>query len=288
MFALLAPPSLAIEPMCPGGTAPNPGVIWCDDFENSIAIASKYFDYDNDGGDFVRVNGVGVDGSAGMRAVWQAGEDSAGQFKRMFGRNPVNSQSHSTQDFRDIYWRQYVRTGPGWTGNPYKLSRATVFAASSWAQGMIAHVWGDGVGDTLMIDPATGVNGNGQLATTRYNDFANLQWQGYRRGTTPIFSAASANRWFCVEAHAKLNTAGASNGTFELWIDDVLQARRADLNWVDTWDGYGINAVMFENYWNDGAPGPRERFIDNIVIATNRIGCMGAVPQAPRGLRIVP
>jgi hypothetical protein len=36
---------------------------------------------------------------------------------------------------------------------------------------------------------------------------------------------------------------------------------------------YGINAVYLENYWNEGSPQPQDRYFDNFVIATERIGC---------------
>jgi hypothetical protein len=279
-----APAMLAVEAPCPGGSNPDSRVIWCDDFDDSTPVASKYWEYDSHGGGFVKVAGKGLGGTSAMQAVWQTGEDFAGTFWRTFGRSPVSSQSHSTQDFREVYWRMYVRMAPGWSGNPMKLSRATSFAASSWAQAMIAHVWGDPPGDSLMIDSATGINSSGQLVTTTYNDFDHLMWIGAVTGTTPIFSSAAADRWYCIEAHAKLNTAGSSDGTFDLWIDGRPEANKAGLNWVGTWSAYGINAVAFENYWNGGAPGPRTRYFDNIVIATRPIGCL---PQAPTGLRIV-
>lgn len=289
LFGTIWSPTIAVESFCPSGSNPQPSVLWCDDFESTTTLSSRYFDYDSDGGDFVRVTTQGVGGTAAMQVVWQTGEDTAGSFARMFGRNPIMSHSHTTQDFRDIYWRQYVRTAAGWSGNPYKMSRATIFAnGTTWAQGMIAHIWGDGDGDTLMIDPASGIDASNHLATTSYNDFAHLTWLGGQRATTPIFNAAQANQWFCIEAHAKLNTAGSQNGVFELWIDNVLQAQKTTLNWVGSWADYGINAVLFENYWNGGAPGPRTRYIDNIVISTTRIGCLNSTPQAPTGLRIVP
>ena len=34
-----------------------------------------------------------------------------------------------------------------------------------------------------------------------------------------------------------------------------------------------INAVFFENYWNAGSPLTQERYFDNIIISTSRIGC---------------
>lgn len=265
---------MAVEPICPGGTNPNPNVIWCDNFDDNVPISQKYFEYDNNGGDFVPVAGKGISGSTAMQVKWQAGEVNGGDFKRTFGRNPVNSQSHSTIDFKEIYWRQYLKMETGWSGNPYKLSRAMILANANWAQAMIAHLWGDGVGDTLMIDPASGVDANSNLITTIYNDFANLKWFGYKRGITPIFSSASSGKWYCIEAHVKLNTPGVSDGIFEYWIDNNLEAKRTDLNWVGTWQDYGINAVFFENYWNGGAPGERIRYFDNIIISTQKIGCI--------------
>jgi hypothetical protein len=74
-----------------------------------------------------------------------------------------------------------------------------------------------------------------------------------------------------------LNTPGKSDGIFELWINDTLQAARRDLNWHDTWnndpDSYMINAVFFENYWNKGSVKDQERYFDNILITTTPIKC---------------
>ncbi|MCI0527740.1 MAG: hypothetical protein L0Y56_09895 [Nitrospira sp.] len=275
-----------MEPSCPAGSNPNPNVIWCDDFDDGIPVAQKYFEYNSNGGDFVPVAGQGLGGSYGMQVIWQVGEVDAGNFKRTFGRSPVNSQSHSGIDFREIYWRQYLKMQQGWTGNPGKLSRATILATSNWAQAMIAHLWG-GSSDYLSIDPASGIDGSGNLVTTTYNDFANLRWLGARRGTTSIFSQAASGKWYCIEAHVKLNTPGLSDGIFEFWIDGNLEANRTDLNWVNTWQNYGINAVFFENYWNAGAPSVMVRYFDNIVISTQRIGCLDATsPNPPTGLQV--
>lgn len=56
-------------------------------------------------------------------------------------------------------------------------------------------------------------------------------------------------------------------------MDSTLEARRTDLNWVGSWSAYGLNAVYFETYWNSGWPQPQERYFDNIVVSTQRIGC---------------
>ena len=260
---------------------PPPATIWCDDFEDSISLTTKYFDYNDDGGEFVPIPGVGTNGSVGLRGRWDTGDVNAGYIRRSFGRNPAGSQSHSTINFDEIYWRIDVRTQPGWVdgGTTHKLSRATTFATSNWAQGMMAHVW-TGVGSTidfLVIDPATGIGQNGNLASTGWNDFPNLRWFGARAGTTPLFSSANADQWFCVEAHARLNTPGVVDGVLEFWINGNLEASRNDLDWHSTWNedpnNFGINVVSFENWANSGSPATQERFLDNLVVSTQRIGC---------------
>ena len=71
----------------------------------------------------------------------------------------------------------------------------------------------------------------------------------------------------------KLNVAAASDGIFEMWIDGALEAQRTGVNWLGTYSAYGINAVFLENYWNTGSPRRQERYFDNFVVSTQRIGC---------------
>jgi hypothetical protein len=107
MLALGRSPALAAESICPGGSNPDPNVIWCDDFEDPRPLSQKYFEYDDRSGSFQRMPGVGLNASYGMQVLWQTGQLSAGSLKRTFGRNPVNSQSNVTTDFREIYWRPF-------------------------------------------------------------------------------------------------------------------------------------------------------------------------------------
>ncbi|MEO0814249.1 MAG: polysaccharide lyase, partial [Myxococcota bacterium] len=155
------------------------------------------------------------------------------------------------------------------------LSRAFSFASSdSWAQAMIAHVWSEGAGQRyLAVDPASGTTESGALMTTRYNDFDILRWLGLGQSSTEIFADERMGEWHCVEARVRLNDSGLENGEFQLWINDALEAERLGLNWVGSFDAYGINAVYLENYWNGGAPQAQGRVLDNFVVSTERIGC---------------
>jgi hypothetical protein len=282
------PPSGGTQPPPPASGAqarecasPGTGWIWCDDFETD-RLAS-YFEVNAAGGAFVRTNGVGQGDSYGMRATYRPGVSETGNLKLAFGVSPdpgyVRPVDGGTQKYREIYWRLFTRTQSGWNGGgPNKLSRAMVLASRSWQQAAIGHVWSpSGGAPFLMIDPARGTDANGALKTTQYNDVANFTWLGAVSGTSQVFSAANANVWFCVEAHMKLNDAGQSNGLLEFWVNGNLEGRQTGLNFLGSYSTYGINAVFFENYWNDASPVTQSRFFDNIVVSTEKIGCTGRV-----------
>lgn len=257
------------------GWEADPDVIWYDDFDGSDDLLSRYLEYSSDGGDFRPVTYEALGGvGKSLRGIFQRREVSAGGIKKCFGRNPMDYRGlgvRNTEDFREIYWRQYVKMQPGWIGNPAKLNRAIAFAGSNWSEAMIAHIWG-GHSNNLCIDPASGVNANSQVVTTKYNDFANLTWLGSRPGTSQIFDTDESGRWISIEGHVRLNTPGESDGIFTLYIDEQVEASRNDLNWVYSWDDYGINAVFLENYWNSGSPVTQERYFDDFVISTSYIG----------------
>jgi hypothetical protein len=260
--------------------AVRPEWIWCDDFEQN-RLAS-YFEYDNAGGNFTRTNGTGFGGSAGMRVHFVQGALGAGSLHLAIGRTPSSyfrPADAGTANYREIYWRMYVKHQAGWVGGSGdKLSRAFVFANSNWAEAAIGHVWGGASPgpeqNILMVDPASGTDAAGNLQTTSYNDFAHLRWLGMAKGTTPIFDDAHVGQWYCLEAHMRLNTAGSSNGALEVWVNGALEASSTGLNFLGAYSQYGINAVYFENYWNAGASATQDRFFDNIVVSTAKIGCL--------------
>lgn len=259
------------------------GVIFCDDFESGSQLADRYFEYNDADESFVVMDGVGRAGSRGMRVVWQKGQEDAGNFKKSFGRTPDdyvgNHSVNPTEEYKEIYWRIDVKTQPGWQGGGgYKLSRATVLASGRWSQGLIAHIWSSGQNNEfLAMDPASGIDESGNQKSTRYNDFPNLRWLGYKVGNIDLFSTENSGKWFCIEGHAKINSIGKKDGVFEFWINDIFQAGSYDLNWHADWnsdpENFKINAVFIENYWNDGSPVLQERYLDNFVISTKRIGC---------------
>jgi len=278
LLAVAMPAPALAQTECDDWQTLHPDWIFCDDFDEGTSLVrdGRYFEHDDDGGEFVVVDGVGLGGSHGMRTLWQAGEVGAGSLKLGFGRNPsgyMNRDIRPNEDFREVYYRMYLKMQEGWVGNPIKLSRATVIAASDWSQAMIAHVW-EGSGEALGIDPVGCVGSDDGVVCVGYNDFAHMDWLGYQSGSTPIFSTGYDGRWYCVEARVRLNDPGLANGIQEFWIDGALEARAEQLDFVRSYTDYALNAIFFENYDNDGSAQEQERYFDNVVVATTRIGCL--------------
>jgi len=293
----------AIEPGCPGSAHPNPSILFCDDFDDGIAISNKWNAYSSSGGNFVPVASVGVNGSTAMRGVYQPGVLGAGRFSIGIGGLPSyylpggggeNWQHVISPEstFREIYWRQYLRLEAGWSGVPGKFSRVRVLSDPQPGDGahptaFQGHFWQQpnanqgGTLGGLMFDNTRGVDANGNVID-RGNNSGTSYWLPKTRGSTAIFQDyPQGSAWICIEAHVKLNEPGMQNGIEEFWVDNQLDARRTDQNHIGIYTQYGFNQVVFDSQWNGGAPQANTFYRDNIVISTQRIGCVAeGLPNA--------
>ena len=284
----------------------HPTWIYCDDFEtdkSNLWVDSNYY-----GSRMVRSAGNGYSGTYSMRATFPFAPSSAsngGDFMVAFGASPVSPtvDAADTTKYRELYWRAYIKTQAGWQpGTGQKLTRATSFHNSSWAQSMIAHWWGSSASpeNTLQVDPAGGVCRGGvypagspsctnnTVITTGWNDFDNLYWLGGVAGTATVLGTASANTWQCLEGYVKLNDSGQTNGVQTFWVDGVQDATKTGLNFVGTYSTYGINIFRVENYANSGTTNAQYRDWDNLVLSSERIGCtVGGSDSTPPSVTIV-
>jgi hypothetical protein len=296
-----------VDPGCPGSANPDPAILHCDDFDDGVPISEKWNAYNDAGGNYVPVAGVGVNGSTAMRMAFNPGQTGGGAFSIGLGQLPgfylpggggENWQhvvSPATK-FREVYWREYVRLGAGWSGITFKQSRVRVLAPPEpddpsphraafqghfWPDTNTANSFSDGV---LFFNNTNGVDENGNVID-RGNNTNTSVWLPRTAGQTVIFKNYPAGSdWLCVEAHIRLNDPGMANGIEEFWINDQLEARRTDQNHVGTYTDYGLNQVVFDNYWNGGPPQQNVIYRDNMVVSTQPIGCLsgdgtGGVPD---------
>lgn len=245
------------------------------------------------GGLFTPELGSGVDGSYGMRVVFEQGAVDVGNLKLVFGAQ-LSIYFHPIDDgvanYIDLYWWMYLRHQDGRvSGGAAKLSRVTTILLSDWVQGIIAHVFSMVCADTgadasLGLNSASGIAADDPVHSARYTDWSNPPWLGAHVGTEPLFSSERVGEWFCVEAYAQLNDSIQSNGEFRLWINDELDVESTGINWIENHRGYGINNVFFENCWNGGSAARQERYFDNTVVSTHRIGCGTQQSQRREGM----
>ncbi len=256
----------------------NPAVIWYDSFDGPDSTQEAYFDLPPANAKRSDKEALGGSGKS-MELYYAKGQQGTGNRKILFGDAPFGKPLRKGEKFGDIYWRHYVKHQKGWTGAPAKMSRATGFVSNSWNQAFILHVWSGG-GSTLTLDPVRGVR-DGQVVTTKYNDFGNFKWLGNSpSGKFPVHATEEAGRWICVEARLKLNTPGKADGVGQLWVDGVLDAERTNMDYRGAYEERTINAVMLEAYWNDGSPVDQYRWYDDFVVSTKPIGPVTA-PATP-------
>lgn len=95
-----------------------------------------------------------------------------------------------------------------------------------------------------------------------------------------IQSDIPKERWICAEFMLKHNTPGEHDGEQAFWIDGVEMGRWSRINWRKT-DGLMANALTLESYVTDRWTKNRTNIVwfDNLVIAREYIGPMGAGPQ---------
>lgn len=258
----------SIEILEPQPHASDPAVIWYDAMDEP---SSQYFEQKGELSSRETLGGRG----RSLEVFYPKGEKGGGSANRKlaFGDCPVGRGKALKRDrtFDDVYWRIYVKHQDGWTGEgPAKMSRAMILNAGDWSQAMISHVWGSG--PHLTLDPVRAAEGT-EATTTRYNDWDGLKWLGNAPASQfPIHATEEAGRWVCVEARARLNTPGKSDGYNALWIDGIRQCERKDLDFRSRYMKHGINAIFLESYWNQGSPVDQYRWYDDFVVSTKPIG----------------
>src|SRR5262249_36127349 len=92
--------------------------------------------------------------------------------------------------------------------------------------------------------------------------------------------AIEPGRWYCLERHMKLNSVDPvkADGLEELWVDGELALRRDGLRFRKV-PGLLITVFELEVYYH-GLPEryteqkPARVYFDNVVVATERIGCL--------------
>ncbi len=255
---------------CDNWQQSHPDWLWCDDFENVSDLNINYQD--------VSTNGMSVtaddalEGSHSLRQHYTVGQVDAGWIAR------IDDNGYPDH----VFMRWYHKFESNFDGFPPKMARIRFrHHGGNWNTIFAVHCW---------------LENDGHLAADVYAENSS---QANSSGWLPIAVSpftfaepAYIGRWICFEMEVKVNTAGNSDGAYRFWADDTLIVERENVDLRGNTDDK-INEFMLDCYWNGGSPAEQNRYYDNLVIATEKIGLYSGInsitpPISPKGLHHTP
>jgi len=107
-----------------------------------------------------------------------------------------------------------------------------------------------------------------------YGDWIYCQPSFFRK------AGLSRGKWHCLELMLKNNTPGKKDGQIKAWLDGVQIGKIEKLRFRDV-SAVKIRRFTVENYFggnnvSDTSPKDQRIYIDNYVVSTKPIGCLGA------------
>lgn len=264
----VVPPTLKTAVLrSPEAVCSLPSTILCEDFESSGQ--SDWSDYKDNG--FNVQEDAAFGGSRSLRQIYDAGQVNAGWLAWFFGDHPQGGVREG-ESFEEVYFRFYHRFEEGWPASyPPKLARVrSHYVDGGWRFAWAEHLWIDPnkPGGVAISAPVSSIPAP---AGQEYSE--DRRWLG----TMPLrfrFTEADGE-WVALEARIWLNTPGRADGRITYWVNgEVALDRRRGVNLRGAYTETTINVAMLDTYWNGGAPrGGLRRWYDNIVVATEPIGC---------------
>ncbi len=256
---------------CPA-SAPSSWVS-CESFDDVVDPAQDLSQW-NVNGDTIGID-VLDDGTQALRLTLTPGQQFGGWVTLRFGLGPDAPAIDSPDGRYDEVWVRYqLKMDDDWPGGRAgDVGEVISMNGAHWGIAADLNIQADGM---QRIHPfAWTCIFDGVQACDGQNDWGGtLQSAWNAPGSSILFDADAAGRWQCIEAHMRLNDLGQSNGEAHVWVDGLAEVTREDLDWRGTWDEFGINAVRFTNF-APPPPEPRSFFIDDVVVATERVGCEG-------------
>ena len=268
------------EPGCDGS---NSNYLMCDDFEDGDWY-SKDCDQANSSGGLLQTDGwcgtifanpITPPGAAVCGNLGVNGTNCTATRGFYSGIGSKNNGIHKFANnvaVDEIYVRWYQKQLPGYVFGHEKI--LTLQAEGIWQCCMFMYPWG---GTSVAPD----------LQNEGWPDERLAQNQGNALAVVP-------GRWYYYEIHIKLGTCSGTtcqnDGVYDLWMDDcgtnglgctgpgTLRAHWTGRPFRGS-SSHHIREVWFNNWANPGSIG--NNYLDQIIVATRRIGPMGVGTVSP-------
>jgi len=233
--------------------------IWCDGFEATTPLNSRYEDVSTTG--MARSVSEAIEGNASLQQHYTTGQVNAGWVTKVM---PQGFPDH-------MFYRWYHKFGNGYSSFPPKMARIGYRNRNNWQTVFMVHSWISGNNPDL--DVVARNSSQGPWLPVAKSDFDLSQ---------------HADKWVSYEVEIKVNTPGNTDGLYRLWINDKLMIERTNVDLRGNTSDK-INEVMLDTYWNGGATANLDRYYDNFVISTQKIGLIQSSntispPSPPTGL----
>jgi hypothetical protein len=238
---------------CDNWQAKHPGWLWCDDFEAEHDLSVNYRDISTN--NFAVSSDDKFMGDYSLKQHYNAGQVDAGWIS-WFYCDTLGNNYGNCQD--EIYMRWYHKFEDGFEGIPPKMARITSIGPG-WDKRFGVYYWMEQYNNEYLIVADVSTY-SGWIPIIRTN-----------------FSYSNQNnigRWTCHEMRVKQG----SNGGYTYWAEGQKIAERNNTNLNGD---YNFNNAMLDTYWNGGSPKAQNRYYDNFVISTERIGCIGTDSGQP-------
>ncbi|MCH5374736.1 MAG: DNRLRE domain-containing protein, partial [Planctomycetes bacterium] len=193
------------------------------------------------------------------------------KFQREIGREP-----------EEIYFRYYLRLADDWNqtlqgGKMPGISGTYGVAGWGGRKSDGTDGWSARGAFHLTVPADNPLGGTTPIGTYCYH--ADMEgtygdiwiWQRDYRGYL------ENNRWYCIEQYLKLNTVDEKDGVLRTWVDGRLAFEKTDIRFRRA-DRLKIEQIWMNVYHGGTQPSPYDQhlYIDNVVIARQYIGPMGA------------
>lgn len=226
----------------------HPEWLWCDDFESTSVLSKDYQD--------VSVNGMSksttdaFDGTRCLLQHYNFDQVDAGWVVR---KNTGDYPEH-------VYMRFYHKFDKDFDGFPPKMARIR-YRKPDWTSPLEVHCW---IHDGVVVADVKAYH------STQANS---VGWLPVANSKFTFRDPKNLGRWVCFEMEVLLNTPGKKDGLYRMWADDSLIVERlnVDLRGSET---YLLNEAMLDCYYNHGSPKAQNRYYDNFIVSTKKIGLM--------------
>jgi hypothetical protein len=225
-------------------------------------------------------NGWGISFADSLVAVISDGTSVGGtksfRFNYLEGHNtgPYRGMGTTFSSRTELYVRIYTK----WSTNYIQSRISTKHFELNGFNGMWANQGGLRELNMDMV---------GWVGVTTY-----AMWQNVN---LPAFAIPTDGSWHCFEVHWKNNALNQSDGVVEGWIDGVKKWNYTNQVLIPPaqYSNASMNELSVSDYWNCSGPSGElpngqcdqipadfhpamQRWHDNIVVSTQRIGCLGS------------